>query len=128
MKLSANTILLPLGAIADRLNYVGRDRERSVRRLFAKLGVPIVKRSRGVYFVTEEQYEALIEAMTCSPSEGAAKISICAGRSVSGAKNGSSRSILAAQIAETLRKPTVQSSKRKSDTKCFTVVEGGRTG
>jgi hypothetical protein len=120
-------VLLPLTTIADRLHYNGTDRERSVRRLFVKHGVPFIRRGRGVYFVTEEQYEALIEAMTCSPSEGAAKNSTCAGRSVSGARRGSSRSILAAQIAETLQKPIGQSSKQKSDTKCFTVVEGGRT-
>jgi len=57
-------MLLPLTTIADRLHYVGIDRERSVRRLFAKYSVPIVKRGRGSYFVTEQQYEELIEAMT----------------------------------------------------------------
>ena len=120
-------MLLPLTTIADRLHYVGIDRERSVRRLFAKYSVPIVKRGRGSYFVTEQQYEALIEAMTiCSTSGGAAKISTSVGRSVWVAKRGSSKSILAAQIAETLRKPIGQSLKQKSDTKCFTVVEGGR--
>jgi hypothetical protein len=121
-------MLLPLTEIADRLHYVGTDRERSVRRLFDKHGVPFIRRGRGVYFATKGQYEALIEAMTtCSTSGGAAKTSTSGGRSASGARRGSSRSILAAQIAETLRKPIGQSSKQKSDTKCFTVVEGGRT-
>ena len=128
MRLSANMVLLPLTAIADRLHYVGTDRQRSVRRLFVKHRVPFIRRGRGVYFATEPQYEALIEAMTtCSTSGGAAKTSTSGGRSVSGAKRGSSKNILAAQIAETLQKPIGQSSKQKSDTKCFTVVEGGRT-
>ena len=55
-------MLLTLTEIADKLHYVGTDRERSVRRLFVKNGVPFIRRGRGVYFATERQYEALIEA------------------------------------------------------------------
>jgi|SRR5262245_22510940 hypothetical protein len=121
-------MLLTLTEIADKLHYVGTDRERSVRRLFVKHGVPFIRRGRGVYFATERQYEALIEAMTtCSTLGGAAKTSTSGGRSVSGAKRGSSRSILAERIAATMRRPTAQSSKPKSGTKSFTVLEGGRT-
>ena len=121
-------MLLPLTTIADRLHYDGTDRERSVRRLFVKHGVPFIRRGRGVYFATEQQYEALIEAMTtCSTSGGAAKTFTSGGRSVSGAKRGSSKSILAARIAATRQKPIGQSSKPKTDTKCFTVLEGGRS-
>jgi hypothetical protein len=52
-------VLVPLTAIADRLHYGGTDRERSVRLLFLKHGVPFIRRGRGVYFATERQYEAL---------------------------------------------------------------------
>ena len=65
---------------------MGRDRERSVRRLFERLRVPMTKRSRGAYFVTEAQYAELIEKMTtCSRSGVEAKTSISVARSVSGA-------------------------------------------
>jgi len=65
---------------------MGRDRERSVRRLFERLRVPMTKRSRGTYFVTEAQYAELIEKMTtCSRSGVEAKTSISVARSVSGA-------------------------------------------
>ncbi len=47
--------LLSLAVIADRLHYAGSDRERSVRRLFARHEIPIIRRGRGVYFVTELQ-------------------------------------------------------------------------
>src|SRR5258708_4818174 len=123
MRLSANMVLLPLTAIADRLHYVGTDRERSVRRLFVKHGVPFIRRGRGFYFATEQQYKALIEAMTtCSTSGGAAKTSTSGGRFVSGAKRGSSKSILAARIDATMRRTTAQSSKPKSGSKPFTVL------
>jgi hypothetical protein len=119
--------MLSLATIAERLHYSGRDRERSVRRLFARHGVPMIRRGRRVYFVTEQQYAELIEKMTCSQSGGEAKIFTSAVRSVSGAKRVSSKSILAERIAATMPKRTVRSSKPISATKSFTVVEGGRT-
>ena len=36
--------MLPLATIAERLHYSGRDWERSVRRLFQRHGVPMIKR------------------------------------------------------------------------------------
>jgi hypothetical protein len=116
-----------LATIAEWLRYEGRDRERSVRRLFARHGVRMIRRGRGVYFVTEQQFAELIEKMTCLPSDGEAKSFTSAVRSVSGAKRVSSKSILAGQIAAKLQKRTAPSSNPISDTKSFTVVEGGRT-
>jgi hypothetical protein len=120
-------MMLTLATIADRLQMRGSDRERSVRRLFVRHKVPIVKRCRG-YLATEEQYKALIEAMTtCSPSDGArAGSSMSVVRSVSGAKRASSKNILQAAIAETMQKPIDQNSNPTLGTKSFTVVEGGR--
>ena len=51
-----------LATIAARLHYSGRDRERSVRRLFARHRVPIIKRGRGAYFVSDAQFTELIDA------------------------------------------------------------------
>jgi hypothetical protein len=122
------TEMLALATIAERLHYSGRDRERSVRRLFQRRGVPMIKRGRGAYFVTESQYAELIEKITtCSRSDAEANTSMSAVRSVLGGKRTSSKNILADRLAETMRKPTARNSKRKSDTKSFTVVEGGRT-
>lgn len=56
-----SVVLLPLTTIADRLQYSGKDRVRSVRRLFARHDIPIIKRSRGAYFTTEQQREAAYE-------------------------------------------------------------------
>src|SRR6516165_3676956 len=120
--------LCRLSTIADRLHYMGRDRERSVRRLFERHRVSIIKRSRGAYFVTEAQYAELIEKMTtCSQSGAEARTSTSVGRSVSGRKRASSRSTLAERIAATMQTRTDRNSKPKSATKSFTVVEGGRT-
>jgi len=120
--------LLSLATIAERLHYSGRDRVRSVRRLFARHGVSMIRRGRAAYFVTEDQYAELIEKMTiCSPSGSGANTSTFAVRSVSGRRSASSKSILAEQIAATMLKRTGRSSKPKSGTKSFTVVEGGRT-
>jgi hypothetical protein len=119
--------LLSFAIIAARLHYAGSDRERSVLRLFRRHGLPFVKRSRGAYFATEDQYDALIEKLTCLPSENAANISTSGARSVSGGKRVSSKNILAARIAATMQTRTDQNSKPKPAAKSFTVVEGGRT-
>src|SRR6476646_9370584 len=102
--------LIPLRTIAERLHYNGRDRERSVRRLFARHGVPMIRRGRGVYLVTEGLYVELIEKMTtCSPSGSGANTGTSAVRSESGGKRASSKSILAERLAETMRRPTGRS-------------------
>jgi hypothetical protein len=121
--------MLPLATIAERLHYNGCDWERSVRRLFQRHGVPMIKRGRGAYFVTEAQYAELIEKMTtCSASgaEAKRKSGTSAARSVSGARRVSSQNTLAEQIAATLQRPTAQNSKPKSGTNSFTVLAGGR--
>src|SRR5262249_54690238 len=93
--------IVPLATIAERLHYSGRDQERSVRRLFQRHGVPMIKRGRGAYFVTEAQYAELIEKMTtCSRSGVEANTSTSAVRSVSGRKGVSSKNILAERLAE----------------------------
>jgi hypothetical protein len=120
--------MLPLATIAERLHYSGRDWERSVRHLFRRHDVPMIKRGRGAYFVTEGQYAELIEKMTtCSRSDAEANISTSAARSVSGGRRTSSKNILADRLAETMQRPIARNSKPRSDTKSFTVVEGGRT-
>ena len=120
--------LLTLTTVANRLHYLGRDRERSVRRLFAQHGVSMIRRGRRAYFVTECQYTALIEKLTtCLPSGAEARTTTSVVRSVSGGKRASSKSILAEQIAVTMQKPIAQNSRPTSGTKSFTVVEGGRT-
>jgi hypothetical protein len=121
-------MMFSLATIAERLHYSGRDRERSVRRLFMRHGVPMIRRGRGADFVTEQQYAELLEKITtCLPSGVEAKTSTSAVQSVSGGKRGSSKSILSERIAETMQRRIDQSSKPSSDTKSFTVVEGGRT-
>jgi hypothetical protein len=123
----ANEELMEFATIADRLHIDGKDRERSVRRLFARYKVKFIKRGRGGYLASEDQFKALIEAMTiCSPSEDAARNSTSVVRSVSGARRASSKSILQDAIAETMRRPTDPSSSPTSGMKSFTVVEGGR--
>lgn len=87
--------MLPLATIAERLHYSGRDWERSVRRLFQRHDVSMIRRGRGAYFVTEAQYAELIEKITtCSRSGVEAKTSTSVVRSVSGGKRASSRSFL----------------------------------
>ena len=119
-------MLLSFATIAERLHYTGVDAERSVRRLFDKHGVPFIRRGGGVYFATEQQFNLLLESMTCSRSGDAENTSISAGRSVSGAKPASSKSTLAAQIAAKLQRPTDQSSRPKFETSSFTVLEDER--
>src|SRR5262245_35768505 len=55
-----SSVLLPLAVVADRLCYTGSDRERSVRRLFLRHGVPFIRRGRGAFFVTELQYASTL--------------------------------------------------------------------
>jgi hypothetical protein len=120
--------LLALSTVADRLQLTGRDRERSVLRRLRRHGVPFIRWGRGAYFVTEQQYDELIEKITvCSPSGNEANISTSVARSVSGGRRASSKSILQEQIAAKLQTRTDQNLKPKSATKSFTVVEGGRT-
>jgi len=116
-----------LTEIADLLRYTGNDRERSVRRLFQRYGVSIMRRDRGTFLATDQQLAALLEAMKCSQSANAAKSGTAAARSVSVGAPASSKSTLRAAIAEKMPKPTGRSSRPKRAGKCFTVVPGGRS-
>jgi hypothetical protein len=118
--------LYTLSEVADRLRIDGRDRERSVRRLFERHRIGIMRLGSRSFLVAERQYAALLEAMTCLRSESVAKSIMSAERSVLVAKRESSKSILAAQIDATMQTPTDQSSKPTSGTKSFTVLTGGR--
>src|SRR5713226_757906 len=118
--------LRTLAEIADRLRYDGSDRERSVRRLFHRHKIGLVRRDRGTYLVSETQYASLLEAISCSRSGSAANTSTSEVRSVSGAKRDSSKNILAAQIAGMMPTTTKRNSKPTSGTKSFTVLAGGR--
>jgi hypothetical protein len=114
--------------IADRLHIPGKDRVRTVRRLFRRLEIPFLQRCRGRDLVTECQFAALIEAMTCSPYENAASVSTSVARSVSVERPASSKSIARDALGERMLRRTDRVLKTNSGTKSFTVQEGGRTG
>jgi hypothetical protein len=115
-----------LAEIAARLRIPGRDKERTVRRLFERHHIGILRLNHRTFLVTPRQFAALLDAMTCSPSEGAAKSTTSEARSALVVRRASSKNILAAQIAETMQTRTARSSRPKSGTSCFTVHEGGR--
>ena len=48
-----------LAEVAEELRYTGRDRERSVRRLFNRHGIALLRRDRGTFLVTDQQLAAL---------------------------------------------------------------------
>ena len=118
--------LLTLGELADRLHYDGRDRERSVRRCFRHYGVPLVRRDGRGYLATEQQFAALLEAMTCSLSEKEGATGTSGARSASVKRRASSKNTLRAAIAEKMQKPIELGSSTRSGENSFTVVEGGR--
>ena len=120
--------LYDLSEIADALHYTGADRERSVRRIFARHGIAILRRDRRTFLVTEQQYAALLEAIKCSPSAGEADSGTSVVRSVSVAKAASSKNTLRAAIERRMPRRTARGSKRTSGGKCFTVLAGGRSG
>ena len=65
--------LMTLTEIADALRYEGADRERSVRRLFERHNIPLLRRDRNTFLATEDQFAAILEVMKCSPSESAGR-------------------------------------------------------
>src|SRR5262245_10101186 len=75
--------LYTLEEIADLLRYTGRDRARSVRRLFERCRISLLRRDRSTFLATEHQLETLLEALTCSPSESAAGSTTSVARSAS---------------------------------------------
>src|SRR6516164_6610342 len=99
MGLSGLPNLYTLDEVAGHLRYEGRDRERSVRRLFQRHRIPLVRRDRGTFLVSDGELAALVEAMKCSPSESAAGSTTSAARSASVAKPAGSKSTLRAAIA-----------------------------
>jgi hypothetical protein len=122
----SDTTPLTLAEVADRLRVAGQDCERSVRRLFDRHGINILRPNHRTFLVTERQYAALLEAMTCSPSESAAKSITSGARSVLVVRRESSKNILREQIAATMQTRTDRSLRPKSGMNSFTVLEGGR--
>jgi hypothetical protein len=59
--------LFTLDEVATR--YIGTDRERSVRGLFRRHGITILRRDHDTWLVTEAQLATLMEALDqCSQS------------------------------------------------------------
>src|ERR1700722_10149736 len=110
--------LFTLDEVAVTLRYAGADRQRSVRRAFARLGIPILRRDRGTFLVTEQQLAALMEAMKCSPFAEGAGCGTSAARSVLVARPASSKNILRDAIAKKMQTRTARESRAKSGGKC----------
>lgn len=113
--------LLTLEEVADRLRIEGKDRRRSVRELFRKYDVPIIRKKNSL--VSEEQFKALVKAMTFSLSGNAVGSITSGARSVSVPRGGGSKNILRAAIAERTRKPIAFGSPVKSEPSYLTVVK-----
>jgi hypothetical protein len=62
MSTRAQCELYTLDEAADYLRYRGRDRQRSVRRLFQRHRIPLLRRDRGTFLVSAQQPAALLEA------------------------------------------------------------------
>ncbi len=117
---------LTLSEVADLLRYDGKDRERSVRRLFRKYGVSIIRRDRNTFLVLPEQYKALMEKMTCLPSEDEVACGTVEVQSVSAKPSGRSKNTLRAAISAKMPKPTGPTSSTNFSKKLFTALPGGR--
>jgi hypothetical protein len=114
--------LITLAELADRLRFDGRDRARSVRRCFRRHGLELLDGK-----ATEALYQELLWRMQgCSASADAAGFTTAAVRSASAGKCATSKSALRAAVNERLRTPTRTGSRRKSETRSFTVLPGGR--
>ena len=100
-----------LAEVADDLRYTGTDRERSVRRLFQRYRIPILRRDRGTFLATDQQLAARLEAMKCSPSESAVESGTSVARSVLVVKPVASKSTLRDAISEQMQKATGRVSK-----------------
>jgi TilS substrate C-terminal domain len=118
--MSALSRLYTLDEVADQLRYAGRDRERSVRRLFGRHHIPLLRRDRSTFLVAEQQLAALMEAMKCSQSENEGVFGTSVVRSVSARKLEPSKSTLRDVIARKMPKPTGPASKAKSGTSSYT--------
>ena len=115
--------LITLAELADRLRFDGRDRARSVRRCFRRHGLELLDGGKA----TEALYQELLWRMQgCSASADAARSTTAAVRSASAGKCATSKSILRAAVNERLRTRTRTGSRRKSETRSFTVLPGGR--
>src|SRR2546426_3987142 len=98
--------LYTLAEVADLLRYAGRDRERSVRRLFERSRIPLLRRDRGTFLATEQQVGTLLEALKCSPCGNEDGFTTSVARSVSVAKPAGSKSTLRDAIAARMPKRT----------------------
>lgn len=103
--------LYTMEELADELRYTGADRVRSVRRLFQRYSIPILRRDRGTFLATDAMVAALLEAMKCSPSENGDRSGISVERSVSVVRSAGSKNTLRDAIAEKMRKHTGPVSK-----------------
>ncbi|MBV8049670.1 MAG: hypothetical protein JOZ80_00700 [Acidobacteriaceae bacterium] len=120
MSPQAQVQLYTLDEVADYLRYSGRDRQRSVRRLFERHRIPLLRRDRGTFLVSDGELAALVEAMKCSPSASAAGSTTSVGRSVSVAKPAGSKSTLRAAIAARMPTGTGPGSNTTSVKQCCT--------
>jgi hypothetical protein len=120
--------LFTLDEVATILRYIGTDRERSVRGLFRRHGITILRRDHDTWLVTEAHLATLMEALDqCSRLESDAAASITsAERSASAAPRESSTKQARDLIAERMLKRTGRSSRRKSGASSLTVLAGGR--
>jgi hypothetical protein len=119
--------LIALDVIADWLHYQGRDRKRSVRRCFKHHGIQLLKRDGRSVFATERLYQDLLLRMQqCSQSDGEARSTMRAARSVSVGKSERSTSTLRAAVNAKLRSPTSTASKPTFAPSSLTVLPGGR--
>jgi len=116
----------PLEYVAERLHYSGKDRIRSVRRLFAKHGVPYLRRDAHTQLVTEAQWRLLLARMeTCSSLGNEAASTTSVERCESGKRSKPSKSTVRDLIASKLPTSTEPDSNPKSDRSSFTVLRGG---
>ena len=115
-----------LAEVADELRYDGKDRKRSVLRLFKKYRIPLVRRDRNTWLVLPNQKRALWEVLTCLPSENEAACGIAAVESVSAKPCGKSKSTLRDAIDAKLPKPTGPGSSTNYSKSLFTALPGGR--
>jgi hypothetical protein len=101
-----NAQLYTLAEVAERLRYAGYDRERSVRRLFERHKIPLLRRDYHTFLVSADQFAALLEAMRCSRSENEARSGTPVVRSEWVNRSVTSKNTLRDVIAKKMQKVT----------------------
>ncbi|MGJ0622248.1 MAG: excisionase family DNA-binding protein [Methylocystis sp.] len=119
--------LLTESEIATRLNLAGNDVERQVRRLVRKSHVPFYRVGRSMR-LSEEQFEALLEKVRCSPlgREKEAHSGTFAEPSKLATALSTSQSDLRDLVRRQLQKPTVSDSKARSNRPFYLGGPGSR--